>query len=411
MTWAFWGPPKPTRGSGRRLIEWRSTGLVSLKSRSPGGDLYETHVTGRRRRALFVAPAAWADSLRIQAGSIDTTAATGPLSGSERRPEGFVAARADYGTLGVQDDLLLSAGALSKSQGEVGSFAKFLATYTFNAPGEFAMSMNLDLEGRIDQSSCISVNLDCVLELDLSVEGFGAFGVLVASNGVIDRPQLMFAPVANQFTFDGSRFKLHLTTPTVAFSPGAHDIGVTLAVGLRGSATGGSISESVDLLNTLSFPVGGLAFNLPAGVTVSGPGLVDNCFGGAAACSPQANDPVPEPATLALLGSGLVGSVARRPRGRGSQRLGSGAIRHHQRFADGVVQCEEMTPRSPRGVSHDRREETPAAKACWFQSLTLTERMDILCSVTDLALMANPRLPYERHAQSTSGRIRVLESA
>ena len=76
-----------------------------------------------------------------------------------------------------------------------------------------------------------------------------------------------------------------------------------------------------------------------------------------------------------------------------------------------MVQCQDMASTSARGVSHDRREETPEAKARWFQSLTLAERMDIFCSVTDLALTANPHLADERHAQSTSGRIRVLESA
>jgi hypothetical protein len=70
-----------------------------------------------------------------------------------------------------------------------------------------------------------------------------------------------------------------------------------------------------------------------------------------------------------------------------------------------------MASTSARAVSHDRREETPEAKARWFRSLTLAERMDIFCSVTDLALTANPRLADKRHAQSTSGRIRVLESA
>lgn len=61
------------------------------------------------------------------------------------------------------------------------------------------------------------------------------------------------------------------------------------------------------------------------------------------------------------------------------------------------------------GVSHDRREETIEAKAEWFRSLTLAERMDLLCAITDLALTANPLLGHQRHAQSTSGRVRVLE--
>ena len=66
--------------------------------------------------------------------------------------------------------------------------------------------------------------------------------------------------------------------------------------------------------------------------------------------------------------------------------------------------------RSP-AISHDREEETAEAKARWFQSLSLDERMDLLCAVTDLALDINPHLPNLRHAQSTSGRLRVLEPA
>jgi len=43
-------------------------------------------------------------------------------------------------------------------------------------------------------------------------------------------------------------------------------------------------------------------------------------------------------------------------------------------------------------VSHNRQEETPEAKARWFRSLPLSERMDMLCAFTDLALTANPAL-------------------
>jgi len=60
-------------------------------------------------------------------------------------------------------------------------------------------------------------------------------------------------------------------------------------------------------------------------------------------------------------------------------------------------------------VSHDRSEETPEAKARWYQSLSLDERMEILCSVTDLALTLNPRLAENKHAQPIKGRVRVLD--
>ena len=61
-------------------------------------------------------------------------------------------------------------------------------------------------------------------------------------------------------------------------------------------------------------------------------------------------------------------------------------------------------------VSHDRREETPEAKALWFRSLPISQRMDILCEFTDLALSVNPDLQERKHAQSVAGRIQVISA-
>jgi hypothetical protein len=66
-----------------------------------------------------------------------------------------------------------------------------------------------------------------------------------------------------------------------------------------------------------------------------------------------------------------------------------------------------MTP----SVSHDREKETPEAKARWFQSLSLEERMDYLCAITDLILENNPTAAARRYAQPTSRRVRVLTDA
>jgi NADH:ubiquinone oxidoreductase subunit D len=66
----------------------------------------------------------------------------------------------------------------------------------------------------------------------------------------------------------------------------------------------------------------------------------------------------------------------------------------------------------PNGtVTHDRGEETMEAKARWFQSLTLADRMDMLCAFTDLALSVNPMLQEHTHAQPIAGRIQVLSAA
>jgi len=62
-------------------------------------------------------------------------------------------------------------------------------------------------------------------------------------------------------------------------------------------------------------------------------------------------------------------------------------------------------------VSHDRRDESMEAKARWFRSLTLAERMEILCSFTDLALEINPKLPDMKNAQPIEGSVQVLTAA
>jgi hypothetical protein len=59
-------------------------------------------------------------------------------------------------------------------------------------------------------------------------------------------------------------------------------------------------------------------------------------------------------------------------------------------------------------ISHDRGEESMAAKARWFQSLTLAERMNLLCEFTELALSLNPGLKDKSIADQAERRIRVL---
>jgi len=62
-------------------------------------------------------------------------------------------------------------------------------------------------------------------------------------------------------------------------------------------------------------------------------------------------------------------------------------------------------------VSHDWQEETPEAKARWFQSLSLNERMDLLCWFTDMVLSANPSIREQNDVEPVAGRILVLTQA
>lgn len=59
-------------------------------------------------------------------------------------------------------------------------------------------------------------------------------------------------------------------------------------------------------------------------------------------------------------------------------------------------------------ISHNRNDESPEAKARWFQSLSVAQRMDYLCAVTDLILENNPLIADLKNAQSTSKRIQIL---
>lgn len=62
-------------------------------------------------------------------------------------------------------------------------------------------------------------------------------------------------------------------------------------------------------------------------------------------------------------------------------------------------------------ISHDLAEETPEAKARWFQSLSLTERMELLCQFTDLVFENNPHIVEHKNAKPITGRVRVLSKA
>jgi len=76
-------------------------------------------------------------------------------------------------------------------------------------------------------------------------------------------------------------------------------------------------------------------------------------------------------------------------------------------YMNGVIVLEDFVQPA---ISHDLQEETPEAKARWFQSLSLAERMDMLCSFTDFVLSVNPHIVESRHAQSFTGRIQILSA-
>lgn len=57
---------------------------------------------------------------------------------------------------------------------------------------------------------------------------------------------------------------------------------------------------------------------------------------------------------------------------------------------------------------HDRADESAEAKARWFQTLTMQERMELFCAFTDMVLENNPRIADLKDAEQTSEHIRIL---
>jgi hypothetical protein len=60
-------------------------------------------------------------------------------------------------------------------------------------------------------------------------------------------------------------------------------------------------------------------------------------------------------------------------------------------------------------ISHDREEESLDAKVRWFQSLSVTERMEVFVEMTDLIIGLNPSILDAKDAKPIPGRVRVLE--
>ena len=73
-----------------------------------------------------------------------------------------------------------------------------------------------------------------------------------------------------------------------------------------------------------------------------------------------------------------------------------------------LIAKNEINKVMNKSISHDRSEESIEAKALWFQSLSLDERMQLLCSYTDMILAINPKIVEQKDAQPVAGRVRVL---
>ncbi|MFN0104348.1 MAG: hypothetical protein ACKV2U_19955 [Bryobacteraceae bacterium] len=59
-------------------------------------------------------------------------------------------------------------------------------------------------------------------------------------------------------------------------------------------------------------------------------------------------------------------------------------------------------------ISHDREDESPEAKARWFRSLSMEERLRHFDEFTEMLLALDPGLIRKKDAQSIPGRVRVL---
>lgn len=59
-------------------------------------------------------------------------------------------------------------------------------------------------------------------------------------------------------------------------------------------------------------------------------------------------------------------------------------------------------------ISHSLAGESIDAKARWFRSLSVEERMNIFVAFTNLILENNPEIARKKHVRPASDRVRVL---
>ena len=59
-------------------------------------------------------------------------------------------------------------------------------------------------------------------------------------------------------------------------------------------------------------------------------------------------------------------------------------------------------------VSHDLQDESLEAKARWFKSLSLEERMEVFVAFTNLILENNPDIVKQKYVRPASERVRVI---
>jgi hypothetical protein len=59
-------------------------------------------------------------------------------------------------------------------------------------------------------------------------------------------------------------------------------------------------------------------------------------------------------------------------------------------------------------ISHSFADESIEAKARWFKSLSIEERMKLLVAFTKLILENNPEIVKKKHVRPASDRVRVL---
>ena len=75
----------------------------------------------------------------------------------------------------------------------------------------------------------------------------------------------------------------------------------------------------------------------------------------------------------------------------------------------GSEELEAQIPAMNLSISHNRADESMRAKAEWFQSLSVEERMDVFVEMMDVVIGLNPSILDSKDAKPIPGRVRVLE--